>query len=224
MSTTVLSIYNGAISAAHGKGRLTSLSQNSRERDECDTWYPAVRDQVQEAAYWPGCRTTNALSLLGEAGTSWVAGSPESGFAYSYGLPDDYLRAWHLVDFSTFTLSFDPTRNRTVLNTNSKDAILVYACRQENPVHWTAGQRWATIHALAAAIVGPLTGQSGLDQLNYQKANEFITAARAVALNTQNLQYDSLPPELAARGYTAELSFPTRYYYPLGGLFGAVHG
>lgn len=224
MSTTVLAIYNGAISAARGKGRLSSLSQVSRERDECDTWYPIIRDQVQEAAYWPGSRTVSALTLLGEAGTSWVAGSPEPGFAFSYGLPDNYLRAWHLSDFSPFSISFDETRSRPVINSNAENPILIYASVQENPVFWTPSQRFATIHALAAAISGPLTGQNSLEQLNYQKANEFILAARANALNAQNLIYESIPPELAARGHANDLAYTTRYFYPLGSLFGVSHG
>lgn len=224
MTMTVLAIYNAAISAARGKGRLTSLSQPSREREECDTWYPVIRDQVQEAAYWPSSRATAQLTLVGETASSWVAGSPEPGFAYSYGLPEDYLRAWFLSDYSPFTISFEASLSRLVLNTDAVSPVLVYAARQDNPVFWSAGQQHATIHALAAAISGPLTGQNQLEQLNYQKANEFLQQARAHVLNSQQYRLETLPPELAARGGTGNLSLPPRYFYPLGSLFGVTNG
>ena len=70
MAQTVLALYNQALSAVRARGRLSSPTENSREREECDIWYPTVRDVVQESAYWESCRTTERLTLLKERNTA----------------------------------------------------------------------------------------------------------------------------------------------------------
>lgn len=219
MTTTVLGIYNAALSAIRAKGRLSSLTDRSREREECDIWYPLIRDRVQEAAYWPGCRTTARLALLQQRNTAldWAAGDPETQYHFSYSLPANYLRAWYIDSFESFTLSFDSTRTSRVLNTNVSEAVLVYAAVQDNPVFWTPGQRQATIYALAAAIAGPISGQNSLQELNYNLADAAIMQARSDAQMAQNFIPETLPPALAARGYSNPDR--TRYYYPYGSLF-----
>lgn len=219
MTTTVLGIYNAALSAVRAKGRLSSLSDDSREREECDFWYPMIRDRVQEAAFWPSSRSTERLALLNtrDQTVAWTAGDPENQFIYSYALPSNYLRAWHLVDFSIFSISFDATRTRNVLSTNTELATLIYAASQENPVFWTPGQRQATIYALAAAIAGPISGQNSLQELNYTLADNFIMQARADAQMAVSLPLETLPPALAARGFSNYAH--TRYYYSYGPLF-----
>ena len=57
-----LQIYNMALSAARGQGNLRSLTQDSRSRVACDTWYDLVVDVTQEAAYWPCCKVQVALT------------------------------------------------------------------------------------------------------------------------------------------------------------------
>lgn len=220
MTTTVLGIYNAALSAVRGKGRLSSLSDQSREREECDIWYPLVRNRVQEAAFWPSSRRTARLALLEERDFSvaWASGDPEAQFKYVYALPEDYLRAWHLINFEQFSISFDPTRTRNVLSTNVNGAVLIYAAVQDNPVFWSPGQQQATIYALAASIAGPISGQNSLQEINYNLADQMIQRARADTQMSINLPVETLPPALAARGYT---DYPhTRYYYPYGALFG----
>lgn len=220
MTTTVLGIYNAALSAVRAKGRLSSLLDESREREECDFWYPLVHNRVQEAAFWPSCRQTARLALLQERDTSldWAPGDPEAQFHYSYALPSNYLRAWHLINFEQFSISFDASRTRNVLSTNVPNAVLIYAAAQENPVFWTPGQQQATIYALAAAIAGPISGQNSLQDINYNLADQMIMMARADAQMSVSLPLDTLPPALAARGYTDYRD--TRYYYPYGALFG----
>jgi hypothetical protein len=219
MTTTVLGIYNAALSAVRAKGRLSSLLDESREREECDIWYEMVRDRVQEAAFWPSSRRTARLPLLRTRDFTdhWAEGDPESQFQYAYALPTDYLRAWHLDTFETFSISFDSSRTRNVLSTNMNQALLVYAAAQTNPVFWTPGQRQATIYALAAAISGAISGQNSLQQLNYQLADEAIMAARADSQMSVSLPTETLPPALAARGYSDYRH--TRFYYPYGPLF-----
>lgn len=219
MTTTVLGIYNAALSAMRAKGRLSSLTDESREREECDFWYPLTRDRVQEAAFWPSSRNTARLALLQErnSSASWTLGDPETQFRFAYALPSDYLRAWHLANYEQFSISFDGFHNRNILSTNVADAVLVYAATQVNPVFWTPGQRQATIYALAAAVSGAISGQNSLQELNYNLADRMIMAARADAQMSVNLNNEVIPPALAARGYADYADI--RYYYPYGQLF-----
>lgn len=222
MASTVLDIYNAAISAAHGKGRLSSLTDNTVEREECDIWYPIVRDTVQEAAHWDTCRETERLTLIKErdASLSWAAGDPESQYIYSYALPNNYLRAWNLTNFQHFTISFDATNNKNILNTNFKSAVLIYGGLRDNPAFWSAGMIAATIHGLASFIVGPLTGQDRVQQLQLQLANNILFSAQAVNANNAGFIPETIPPALIARGYSEGQE--TRFYYPYGQTFAAA--
>ena len=220
MASTILAIYNQAISAIHGRGRLSSLTDNTREREECDIWYEQVRDTVQEAAHWDTCRNTERLTLLATRTTTanWAAGDPAPQYLYRYALPTHYLRAWNLSDFAYFTISYDETRNRNVLDTNSYNAVLIYGRRQENPALWSAGMVRATVHGLAGAIAGGLTGKTQLTQLQYQLANQALYDAQAANSNS-TMQLETIPPALQARGYSEAQE--TRYYYPYGEVFSA---
>ena len=219
MTTTTLGIYNAAISAARGKGRLSSLSDVSREKSECDIWYDQIRTQALEAAYWPSARRSArlALSKTRDPAVDWALGDPETQFLYKYVLPTNCLRPWHLVNYEQFTISFDSVANVLVLNTNVADAVLIYAADQTNPAFWSPGLRASIIYGLAAAISGPIKGTNDLVHLNYRIANDQIMEARA---NVAGLLYDQkevVPPALAARGYSIESE--TRFFYPYGDLF-----
>jgi hypothetical protein len=220
MTTTVLGIYNAALSAVGGKGRLSSLGQLTREREECDIWYAQVRDQVQEAAYWPSSRRTARLTLLNDrdTGLDWVPGDPESEFLYLYALPTDCLRPWYLTNFDQFMLAYDSVSVKPALSTNALDAVLIYAAAQTDPAIWTPGQRAATIFALAAAISYGVTNNRGLEQLNYQLADAQIMQARVATANSPSYVLESIPPPFSARG-TFGLGDP-RFFYSYGPMFG----
>lgn len=215
----VLNLYNAAISAAGGKGRLSSLSQASREREACDTWYPIVRDAVQEAAYWPSSKTMNRLALIATRTptAAWVAGDPIHPYTYSYALPNDYLRARYLVDYSRFEITFDDSRGYSVLNAQMPQAVLVYSKRNDLPAQWTPGQYHATVFALAAHITTELGLRGNLASMNMQKANDLLLAAQASAATGDNMGTDVVPPAIAARG--VQMTMPDRYYYPQGNVF-----
>ena len=218
---TVLDVYNAAISAARGKGRLSSTSDNTKTAEECNIWYPLVRDQVQEAAYWPSSRRSTRLTLLDtrDFGLDWVEGNAETQYKYSYALPTTCLRPWYLVGFEHFMLSFDGVNDRTILSCNVEDAVLIYAHKNENPAQWTPGQRLATIYALAGHISTAISGDGNMITKNFQLANQIITEARVAAANQRTLKYESTPPMLSERGYADS---ETRYFYPYGESFTAA--
>lgn len=222
MTTTVLGIYNAAISAAHGKGRLTSLSDVSREKSECDIWYDQVRTQILEAAYWPPARRTSRLTLKStrDQTLDWVPGDPETQFLYKYSLPTNCIRPWYLVNYEQFIVSFDPVDGINVLNTNVEDATLVFAADQTNPAFWSPGLRASVIYALAATISGAIKGDQALKQTNFTLANDQIMQARMNVAGLWNEQQETLPPPLAARGHT--IAEETRFYYPYGDMFASA--
>lgn len=222
--SNVLTIYNAAISAAGGKGRLSSLSQASREREACDTWYPMVRDTVQEAAYWPCCKTMKRLALLSTRTSSvaWAEGDALHPYLYNYDLPEDFLRARYLVDYSRFEIAYDDSRDIPTLSSNMTSAVLVYSKRNDLPAQWTPGQFHATVFALAAHITNELGLQSNLAQLNLQRANDLLLQAQATAATGDNMGTETIPPAIAARGAQPQLQ--DRYFYPHGQVFTGANG
>lgn len=219
MTDSTLGIYNAAISAVRGRGRLTSLDQRTPEREECDIWYRLVVDTVQEAAFWPSCRKVVRLQLLSERNfaSPWSNDDPEPPFRFKYALPSECLRPWYLTEMEYFTLSFDGTRR--VLNTNSADATLVFAERNTFVGHWTPGQRQAVIYGLAAQICGAVSGQNELQSMNINMANQLLLEAQSHAANSMPRKLQAVPPGIAARNY--QDSFQTSYYYPFGQMFNA---
>ena len=224
MVSTVVDVYNAALSAVRGKGRLATTSDDTREAEECNIWYSQVRDQVQAAARWDVCRTLadlRAATTTRDTSADWTASAPEPQYLYGYSLPSDYLRAWHLARFDRFTISYNTGNSALLLNTDSKAPILIYSRVVSDVSLWPPGMKNAVIYALAASIAGPLTGNSSLQQINFQLANQAIIAARAVEANTNTEQLQTTPPTLRARGYTA-VPEVNRYYFPYGQLFEAA--
>lgn len=225
MTQSTLSLFNTAISLARGKGRLTTLTPSSpnRELEECQLWADLVLDTVQSAAFWESGRSTASLSLLSsrDASAAWADGDPEYDLLYSYALPSGCLRPRFLSTYEPFTISFRADLNRQVLNTNQTTAVLTYSVRNDNPAHWSPSQFLATSHGLAAYIVGPLTGQTQLQDYHFTLANRRLLEAQSQIANGESFQIESVPPALAARGYTDDLA-RRRFYYPFGALFGNV--
>lgn len=219
MTTTVLDIYNSALLACNGRGQVSDLNEASRERELCSRFYNLTRDTVQEAAYWPNCRAMQGLAVVTLQAATWVEGAPPMQFYYAYALPADYLRAWHMADYTPFEIGYDSVRDRTVLYSNTESAVLVYARRSDSVAEWTPGQKQSTIYGLAGHIAGALSGRSALIQANFQKANKYLDDARANTMNSENNFFDSLPDWIAARGNSISVS-PTRFFYPQGSGFG----
>lgn len=220
---SVLDVWNQALSAAKARGRVDSLTEVSPEAEVCGQWYETVARSVQSAAWWPACKTTIRLALLSESTATWADGQPEPGYAYAYGLPENFLRAWYLTDYSRFALGHSPSLNRVILSANTPTAALTYARFNSDPTQWDQNLVMTTVYALATHIAGPLTGQARTMQMLAQSAQTLLDEARGVtAMQMEEGAPRTQVPWLAARGYSSE---PTaRFYYPHGGLYlaGAV--
>jgi hypothetical protein len=213
---TALSIWNQALGAANARGQLSSIDENSPEADVCRQWYSQVVRVVQSAAWWPGCRAFSRLGLASvNTGGDWTDTQPEPGFQFAYTLPSDLLRPWHLSDFSRFNLAV--LGGKTVLSTNTPQAILVYGLEQTDVTQWSALQVEATIYALAAKITPQLTGRLNLVRTNYELANRAMSEARAAAHTDIGDEQKKAVPWLAARSYAPPAT--ARFLYPYGELF-----
>lgn len=223
MTSSTLDVYNQALSACHAKGRLATVSDNTRERQELDIWYDNVVSTVQEAAYWPGSKVLAALTLADtrDFSVDWNDEDPAPEFKYKYELPANCLRPWHLTNYDRFALHFDVTNDATYLSTNTKDAVLVYALKQLDVTKWTQSQITATVYALAAHVGGPLTGNYSLIRKNTDLANNILMDAQVAANHGEDQMLNALPSSLVARGYSGLVDSP-RFLYPHGSIFTAA--
>ena len=206
--TTKLEVYNMAISAVRGRGNLTSLTQRSREREECDLWYATIVDVAQEAAFWPCCKSAEQLEN----------GDEESvrGFAYRYALPTDLLRPWYLRELQKFSVEDHDGTN--VLFTSAEDPILFFAKRAADPERWPPSLVQAIAFGIAAKIARPLTGKAELIESLVLTANNFLSQAQSTVLNSSgNFLPDTIPDFLSARGIGA--SQTERFLFPFGETF-----
>jgi len=169
-----LDIYNMALSETRSQGSIRSLTQDSREREECDKWYDLVVRVTQEAAYWPCCKTKATL-------TGQVDEKQEYEYRYSYSLPTDYLRAWYLASWSKFELL---SKNRqTRLFTDDSKAKLYYARLEDlNTELWGPSMTQAIVYGLAHKVARSLTGDEQLASNLLVLANGYMASARATNL------------------------------------------
>jgi len=188
MQESALDIWNLALSAVHAKGRLTSLTDNKKERYECETWYDITVRTVQEAAFWPSSKRSSVLEDQQE-----VTDTTETSthFSYSYRLPYDLIRPRYLVSYLPFELLYDWNTVEVRLHTNDDNARLVYTALQEDVKMWTPGQVMATAYGLAGQIAGPLTGRGELIQKNFRLANGYLMDAQASVLNSEALAMET---------------------------------
>lgn len=215
--TNLVDVYNLALTAIGGRGKISSPTEESREREMLDLWYPRARDQVLAAAPWPSAKAHQRLALIIEReNTTWLSTDPDPGYRYAYAVPNDMLRPRYLTDFSRFTLS-TMTDNTAAIMTNTEQAILVYSKRQENIDNFDPELLMAIAYATAAYIARPLTGKRDMASDAQGQANSLITQARLSAANAEETEHESIPEWITARGY-GNVAPATRFFYPFGRL------
>lgn len=221
MITDEVSIYNLALSSIGTRSSVALPTEKSREAEICRLWFGPVRDRVLRAAPWPSTRAWARLALLKERDYDdrWVADDPEPEFLYAYSPPSDMLAPRYLAGYQRFTLASYPG-NKLAIMTNQHQALLCYTKKQPVIGLWDAGLQMAIVNALAAHIALPLHGKTARARNALEQANTLIMQAREEAANDDVDSTESIPPWIAARGYTGTLN-ETRYIYPNGSLFSA---
>lgn len=217
MSQAIVAIYNLALDAIGARNRVSMPTENSREAEACNLWFPNIRDQVLASARWPEATKIARLGQLAtQADDTWTVGDPAPAYTYAYALPPDCLRPQYLSDFGRFVIQHYTPENRALM-TNTYSPLLTYTFRQEVIPLWSPELKMAIVYGLAASICASLTGKPSRSKTLIALANENILLARQTAANTDNEVLDALPEWISARGFT-DGSANTRYFYPYGSL------
>lgn len=214
MAESVVSVFNLACSAIGTRARIASPTEATREAEVCLDWYEIVRDRVLQMAPWPEARASARLALNAERDDAldWEAADPSPGFFFSYNLPSDHLHPRFLTGHTKFDVALGAD-NRMQIQTQIENAILVYTKRQEDPTVWGPQLSLAIIYSLGAFIAMPLHAKSGRASAMLTQANQLVADARITAANMGDWTLDSMPPWLAARGYS-DMTSESRFYYP----------
>lgn len=214
MANTKLDVFNMAMFHVGARSDIADINEKSRPAEVCRLLYDRVRDQVLRAAYWASAKGYSRLAVAAEAtDVAWVPGDPEPGFRFAYHVPNDFLYPRYLNTFGRFSLG---TRNaETAIYANDEAALLFYTRREENVALWDANLFMAISFALAAYATMPLSGKPQRAANASQQANTLILEARQANANAEDVQLDTIPDWIAARGYRGSVP-DTRYFFPYG--------
>ena len=231
MAQSQVALYNLAISAVGGDYTISATNEESIPAEICELWYENVRQTVLRAAFWQTAkrhvRMTKAAARDSETGydtdtaADWQTSDPEPGWAFSYTLPSNMLRARYLTDFSMFTLGWEEEGSHKILSANvggetADDApILAYTIDVTDVTLWEPDLYQAIAYGLAGHIAMPLTGKPGKAEMMFTLANGLINEARANTANEMHVMLQQAPGRLQARGYAYQPVL-NPYVYPYG--------
>lgn len=223
MAQDLTTLYRLAVSAAGSRHDISSPTEQSREAQLCNLWYPFVRDWVLCTAPWNSCRAIARLTLAAEREfeNEWQDTDPEPQFQFTYGLPTNFLYPRYLLNFEQFLLSTYSTHKALLCSV--EDAILVYTKNQESIALWEHNLFFGVAFGLASFITIPLNGRVSLANANVARANSIIVEAQLQALNANHVEYESVPEWLTIRGVPSSAPI-NRYIYPNGPLLTIAHG
>ena len=209
-------IFNLALEALGHRNTVSSPTEASREAELCSLWYPRVYRSVGKAAHWGCLKAPKRLAQLSERNTStdWDSTQPLPPWNYAHGLPADLLAPQYLATYDRFEIGVHGTVR--ALFSDLEEPILIYSRLDVNISLWDEGFTNAFIYTLGAMIARPLTGKSIRAQELYQLAQISIMDAREQEANDSQVQFETIPDWLIARGVSGPSSGHDRYFYPYG--------
>lgn len=220
MATDVVTLYNLALDTIGARNKISSPTEQSREAEACQLWFPNIRDQILASAAWPEATKMERLAQLvtqdEDEDGEWAQGDPRPDLTYAFSLPSDMLRPQYITGYGAFAIQAYGTENRALM-TNIENPILVYTWRQTKVSFWSAELQMAVMYGLAGSICISLTGKTSRAKLLIEQANDRIISARESAANMNSERFDSLPDWITARGFT-DGGNVSRYVYPFGSL------
>jgi hypothetical protein len=217
VATDIVVLYNLALDTIGARNKISLPSEQSREAEACNLWFPNIRDQVLASAPWPEATKMERLALLStQTGDTWIQGEPRPDLLNAFAIPADCLRPQSLSNFGKFAVQSYGAENRAIM-TNEVSPVLIYTFRQTLVSMWGQELQMAIMYGLAASICISLTGKTSRAKILLEQANSHIVSARETAANTNDERLDALPEWIAARGYT-DVSTRTRFFYPFGAL------
>jgi len=224
-ASDLVDIWNDAILNATSKGSISSIAEQSAEAAVCAQRYPSVVRSVLRDADWNCVRRRVGLLEV----TAGAVAPPSWTYMYVYptdcevvrgfdfGLPAARFPTWTTIDYE---VADDATAGKVIL-TNVACPVMIYTSYVLDLISGTYEAKFdsmlreAVSWALAAAIVGPLTGNRALAADVRQEAKMVLDLAKAA--NANESAPNQMPQDcdsLAVRG-AIDMSAPDwRGYWP----------
>lgn len=164
-----------------GATYITAIDDESTNANHCQVFWPPLRRSLIRAHHW---NFATARALLAQ---DVVA--PISGFAFSYALPNDYLK---VVEYSgvlntvtDIVIPSFPITSRYVIEgkkllTNDTQAYIEYLKDVDNPDLWDPMFYQAASHWLASKLASAITKNEKTAQLKMQEATLLYGLATSV--------------------------------------------
>lgn len=218
MAQDLVTLFNLALSAVGTRSRISDPTEQSREAQLCNQWYPTIRDMTLRAAHWSSCREIKSLAIHAQVteGADWAEGDPEPPWLFRYSLPNDFLYPRWLDTYENFVMT--QHNDVAMLLSNAEEPKLIYTKRQKIVAAWDVDLYNAITMGLAGAIAMPLHGKADRAKSAFEEANIAIMRARVSQANQDSVTHDSIPDWLLARGVTQTSSW-NQFIYQYGPLF-----
>ena len=214
---TQTDVFNLALYKLAHSIAIPAITDESKAADIMNRLWVPIRDLVLTERVWPWAIRSQALAVDVEG--------PQPGWSYRYAYPNDCLTAYAITDgrgiatagklsrfasgdyiasvWGSGAFDWDTSHGEqaTTINTNVREAFLVYACRVEDTGRYPPQFVNALACRLAAEAAPPLIGEVGLNNKN-QLLQEYalaLTNAGAHAMNEARDDGDYVTPSLAAR-------------------------
>lgn len=214
---TQTDIFNLALYKLAQSIGIPSVTDESKAADVMNRLWEPMRDLVLTERVWPWAIRSVALAVDGE--------EPQPGWAYRYAYPNDCLTAFAVTNangvasagklsrfangdyissvWGSGAFDWDTSygEQATTINTNVRNALLVYACRVKDAGRYPPQFVNALACRIAAEAAPPLIGEVGLNNKT-QLLQEYalaLTTAGAHAMNESRTDGDYVTPMLAAR-------------------------
>ena len=216
--STKTDIFNLALFKLAQSIVIPAETDESKAADVMNRLWEPMRDLVLSERVWPWAIRSQALALDTE--------SAQPGWCYRYAYPNDCLTAFAVTDargvaaagklsrfangdyvasvWGSGAFDWDTSYGdqSTTINTSVPNALLVYACRVEDPGRVPPQFVNALACRIAAEAGPPLIGEVGL-QSKSRLLDEYalaLTHAGAHAMNESQSDAPYVTPAMAARG------------------------
>lgn len=215
---TKLDVFNLALYKLAQSIGIPSVNDESKAADVMNRLWDTIRDLVLTERVWPWAIRAQSLAL--------DAQPAQPGWLYRYSYPNDCLTAYALTDQGGISAAGKLSRfasgdyvasvwgsgaydwdtsfgdQSTTINTNVREACLVYACRVEDVMRYPPQFINALACRLAAEAAPPIIGEVGINS-KPQLLQEYavaLTSAGAHSMNESAAEADYVTPSLSARG------------------------
>lgn len=215
---TQVDIYNLALFKMAQSIKVPAISDRSKAADVLNSLWEPMRDLVLTERVWPWAVRAQALALDIE--------DAQPGWRYRYSYPNDCLSAYAVTTSGGLAMAGKLSRfadgdyiatvwgsgafdwdtsfaeQSTTINTNVREAYLVYAGRVEDVGRYPPQFVNALACRLAAEGAPPIIGDIGLNNKAQllQEYNLALTSAGAHAMNESRTDAEYVTPSVAARG------------------------